>query len=674
MFMTRRTFKMLALLGLAGLPYLAAGCGGTDEQEQPSAPAGEQPDGATADGSGDGAAQGDSSKDAKPDATADAPAEAKPDSSVDAPSETGADVAQDSPGPTDAGADGGSDAPADGPAKPDAGSDADADGPAKPDAGSDADAAPPPVVCDGSWGTTYYVRPDGGTASQCTGLVNAAYPGSGTKQPCAFSHPFIALPPDGTPILHGGDRLIIGAGHYRMGHGAPGTGGLSSCASAQTWDCRLPPVPSGPDPAHPTCIVGEGWTGTCAAPPELYAVERPWALLDLTGSNNVRVECLELTDHSGCVSTNHPTLACPNYYTFPHGDYGLDGVHASDSHNVVLKRLNVHGFPFNGFRAYRLTDWTLEDVRIAGNGLAGWDGDMGGQSVSNAGTMTFRRVTIEWNGCGETYPGGQPTGCWGQDQGGYGDGLGTGSTGAQWVFEDSSFLHNTSDGLDLLYHNLGGSIVVDRVRAEGNAGNQIKVTGNATIRNSVLVGNCAFFQGKPFTYGLQACRALGTTVAMALMAGSKVTMVSSTLYGQGDGILFAGPHSSSSCNGTESIVSRNNIFVGDVDFTDPNDRSVLFYRENCGTLALQQDYGVVWGTRTNSQSTCPMGTHDICQDPKLTGPMSGNVYGMVPLAGSPAIDTGLGVGQLGLIPAVDFLGKPRPAGSGVDRGAYEIQP
>ena len=45
--------------------------------------------------------------------------------------------------------------------------------------------------------STYYVRADGGTKSQCNGLNNAAYPGSGSAQDCAWHHPFDALPPQG---------------------------------------------------------------------------------------------------------------------------------------------------------------------------------------------------------------------------------------------------------------------------------------------------------------------------------------------------------------------------------------------------------------------------------------------------------------------------------------------
>ena len=78
-----------------------------------------------------------------------------------------------------------------------------------------------PVLSAVTLGATYYVRTDGGSAEQCTGLVSAPYLGSGTNQPCAWDHPFRALPPGGTPRISGGDTLIIGPGAYSMGYGAP---------------------------------------------------------------------------------------------------------------------------------------------------------------------------------------------------------------------------------------------------------------------------------------------------------------------------------------------------------------------------------------------------------------------------------------------------------------------
>ena len=48
-----------------------------------------------------------------------------------------------------------------------------------------------------SYSATYYVRTDGGSATQCTGLADAPYPGTGTGSSCAFSHPFWAIAPQG---------------------------------------------------------------------------------------------------------------------------------------------------------------------------------------------------------------------------------------------------------------------------------------------------------------------------------------------------------------------------------------------------------------------------------------------------------------------------------------------
>ena len=508
--------------------------------------------------------------------------------------------------------------------------------------------------------TTWYIRPDGGSAEQCSGRVNAPYPGSGSGQPCAWDHPFRALPPGGAPRIAGGDTLIIAPGSYKMGLGAPGAEG---CEADYPWDCHMPSISSGPDPSHPTRLLGAGWDGGCANPPELWGSQRADLILNLTDASNIEVACLEITDHSGCVEFHSGGLACERD-TYPYGEWAAVGLYAEDAANVRLKNLNIHGLASTGIHAGRLRDWTVEEVRIAGNGLAGWDGDIAGED-SNAGTLAFRHWTVEWNGCGETYPGGQPTGCWAQTAGGYGDGVGTGATGGDWIIADSAFLHNTSDGLDLLYHSLGGQIVLDRVRAEGNAGNQVKVTGRSTITNSVLVGNCAFFEGQPFTYHVDPCRALGNTLEVVYTGGERVSLVNSTFYGQGDGLVGAGPREGYACHGAETLVGRNNIFVGDADYFDPEDLSFLFYQEGCGDLAFDSDYSLYHNVKL---SLYVPGAHDLAADPLLVGPLSGQRYGMELSAGSPAIDRGTMQGA----PAADFDGLARDAQP--DLGAYEWHP
>ena len=535
---------------------------------------------------------------------------------------------------------------------------------------------PATTALPGASGKVYYVRPDGGSSEQCSGLADAPYPGSGTGQPCAWEHPFRALPPGRAPTISGGDTLVVAGGAYKMGYGAPGA---ENCDEVGAYDCLMPPIPSGPDAEHPTRLLGAGWEAGCGSPPELWGSGRPWFIVNLTDASHVMVACFEITDHSPCVENHTGGLACERDNP-PYGDWASFGLHAEDSADVLLRDLNIHGLAAGGVHAGRLSNWIVENVRIAGNGSVGWDGDLWDDGDdANSGNMVFRHWTVEWNGCGETYPGGEPAGCWGQEAGGYGDGVGTGETGGSWLIEDAAFLHNTSDGLDLLYHTLGGSITLNRVRAEGNAGNQVKITGQAEITNSVLVGNCAFFENQPFTYWVDHCRAVGNTLEMVFTGGEQVSILNSIFYGQGDGLVGAGPREGFQCSGTEKISARNSIFLGGADYFDPSDISFLFYQEGCDSLKLDSDYNLIFNAKNIECNLAgdftASGAHDLCQEPLLAGPLSGMEFGMAPGPGSPAVDAG----DAGVCPAVDILGAPRPAdgngdGSAVcDIGAYEAR-
>lgn len=522
--------------------------------------------------------------------------------------------------------------------------------------------------------TTYYVRTDGGSNLQCTGRTDAAYPGSGTSQPCAWDHPFRALPPGGTPAIAGGDTLMIRAGSYRMGYGAPAT---ETCDAGGSYECHMPPIPSGPSPSQRTRILGVGWASGCATPPELWGAERPWYVINLDGSSNVEVACLEITDHSSCIEF-YPSPSCPTCPlpcqrdTPPYGDWAPMGIHAQDSANVRLADLNIHGMADRGILAGRLTDWTVERVRIAANGSAGWDGDLwdaGGDDCS--GDLIFRNVEVAYNGCGETWPAGTVNldSCWAQQRGGYGDGFAPGASGGRWVLEDLNVHHNTSDGIDLLYLRGNSTIEVRRLKAEGSAGNQLKVAGPAWIENALLVGNCAYFDGRPMMEGGDQCRAGGSALSADLHRGNQITVMNSTVTGQGDCLMDVGCDDSRpgdpdpDCNGAEVFQVRNGLFDGNVDWRQPWENTCLVWWDNDNLPAnpTSLDYNIVWEAKDNP---CP-GAHDICgQNPQIVSPALAAYDGHL-LTNSPAINSGTTVGA----PGHDLDGRPRD--SFPDRGAYE---
>src|SRR3989338_5547705 len=379
--------------------------------------------------------------------------------------------------------------------------------------------------------STYYIREDGGTATQCTGLIDAAYPGSGTNQPCAWSHPSIALGTSSScgntaAKISGGDTVIIDNGSYTVGCGMPGAFSCASAGSGSTT-CSMRPVPSG-TPDNYTNIYGQNYA-SCSTKPELWGKEKVRYALDLTGAHYVDVECLEITDHDDCTAVNVTANKCKN--TSPYCDWAQAGVKGTSMGNVLFKNLDIHGLE-KGFWGSRVGNVDATNVDIKFNSVVGWDGDDGntcdGQGCSAyscggtyktcaqctnqpgctwnrddyTGTITLDNVNVEYSGCAENYPvNGGPIYCASQDQGGYGDGMGSGDGSiGNWVVKNSSFSHNVSDGLDILHGNGDGTIKVSRSRFEGNAGNGLK--GRASffqVENSNLIGNCGYFNGQSFT-------------------------------------------------------------------------------------------------------------------------------------------------------------------------------
>lgn len=522
--------------------------------------------------------------------------------------------------------------------------------------------------------TTYYVRPDGGTATQCTGLWGTAYPGSGEAQPCAWSHPFWALDDTGAWKIAGGDWLIIGLGSYMMGYGAPNTGW---CTPEGAFACVLPPLPSGPSRSNPTRILGDRWDAGCVSPPELWGTQRAEHILSLQGTSNAEVRCIEITDHSPCVEFHaNASVACQRD-AYPYGDWAGVGIYAIDAVWVNLEDLNIHGLANTCVWAGRMTDWFLYDVRTAGCGWAGWNGDVDTDS-SNSGTLSFQGWTVEWNGCAETWPGEQPDHCWGQLAGGYGDGAGFARTGGHWIIEDSVFRYNTSDGLDLLYAGVDhpdSQVEISNTIAYGNAGNQIKVGGASSLTNVLAVGNCGYFYEQPFAQemgGMDSgdhCRAGGAALSINLGRGDQASVMNATVTGQGWAMIEAQCNTldfpdQPACDGSETVTVRNGVYYGREVFGRDDGRLADFVGDDdpYNFVTGHEDYNVLY----HLQNGLPPGMHDLAADPLLVNAALENFDGHLK-TGSPAIDSGISQDA----PADDLDGRERPQGAGIDRGAYE---
>ena len=532
--------------------------------------------------------------------------------------------------------------------------------------------------------STFYVRSDGGTITQCNGLSNSGYTGIGTGQSCAWHHPFDALPPQGdggNPAipLHGGDTLLIGSGSYEMGLNAPGAKtSYPACNQNWSWDCFMASIPSGTS-TQPTRILGAGWDTGCSAAPQLWGSEHSVEVMTLNGSSNVVIGCLEITDHASCIESHmggSSSYAC-NRSNPPFGAWASYGVYAKDSSNVTLQDVNIHSMANRGIIAGRLSNWTLTRVKMIANGWAGWDGDLGESAgSSDSGAMRFDSVEIGFNGCGETYPDKQIFGCWGQQEGGYGDGLGTNVTSGNWTFVNSYFHHNTQDGLDLLYADTTATISVRQSHAEGNAGNQMKLAGSPTVNDSVIVGNCSYFQGKYNMSGNNSggantsgdiCRAMGNTLVLSVQPAMKALVQYNTITGEGDCLVLAINGSS-----TSSVALQNNALIGKPDWVkgnqSPQPQSCLFYWDSGpATWPVTYAGNLTYQVKDN---TCPGGSGNICNvDPQVTN-ASLSAFNALPQAASPLIDkASTAVATL----TTDYLSLPRPMLAGYDIGAMEYQ-
>lgn len=541
---------------------------------------------------------------------------------------------------------------------------------------------------------TYYLRSDGGSiynagsapTGQCSGTADAPYPGSGINQACAVKSLYYLVRHgiddtgtfSGVTYVVSGDTIIVGksdgAGgstdQFELGYNASNPW-LTGCYAPAGYGCWVDTIPSG------VKIYGRGYdTGCTGNKAQFWGTGRVRHMIRMAGG--VDLQCVELTDHSACLydgpagepATDGFPTSC--VYSPPEtaGPWAQDGITFSGAGNNV-KNVNIHGIG-----RYGITTWgtfgnnVFENVRSVANGFGGFST---GAPDDATGTIQLLNYSPEWNGCGEHYPLVTPDlssasnihHCTSQGQNGAGspDGFafgrdeqaypaGTHNAG-NYIIKGGKYRHNVGDGIDTLHGTGNGTITIDRIIAEGNGGNQVKINASlGYLEHSKIMGNCQFFAGQPFTstvanvgnsaacaalsppgtwtgtqcqYTFASCRAFGTAIAIPVSNNSLTLLYNNTIVTNGDGAILSADHLGAGCNGTTKIESKNNIILGGWNYLDDsglfagggNKKPYYYYAAGltgngdgtCGTIPITSQNNVVYDVQA---STGCGGVGDSC--------------------------------------------------------------
>jgi hypothetical protein len=222
----------------------------------------------------------------------------------------------------------------------------------------------------------------------------------------------------------------------------------------------------------------------------------------------------------------------------------------------------------------------------------------------------------------------------------------------------------------MLYTRLPDAFVeIRRTIAEGNDGNQIKVTGAVTIENSIIVSNCGIFHDMPFWNNDDDCRAGGDALVFALNPGGQASVINSTITGAGTCLVIAECALDKTCNGSENVLMRNNIFQGQKVFWSPGDDACFAWYDDESSPPMPAnpivvEYSLITGVRFGNVNPCP-GSNNLCDiSPGLLNATIDDFDAHLQ-PDSPAVNAGTTEGA----PADDFDGQSRDAQP--DIGAYE---
>ncbi len=520
-------------------------------------------------------------------------------------------------------------------------------------------------------GTTWYIRPDGGsrysataTSGQCDGQSDAPYSGSGTNQHCAFSD-YRYLWDDQSYgndawVIAGGDTVILRGGPWRVGFNQSGPNDTWCVGGQGPYVCRNPTIPAGTAARH-TRILGENYA-SCGAgnKTQIFGGHAVDTALNLSGAKYVDVQCLDITRHSDCIRHGSPIYPSGCNSAFPLDDYDSEGITMDNTtSDVALTDLWIHGHTDRGIIGPIGGLVTCLRCNISYNGMGGWDFDDGRATPFGAGaTWKFLNSIIEWNGCNQQYPAVDTypaLSCYSQSTGGYGDGVGTATntgSGMSVVVDHSIFRYNTQDGIDLGHIDAGNNTLsITNSAAYGNNGGQFKWGAyfqTANFTNNLALANCLRMSqplaGAPSTYNVNLsdfCRAQDA-ISFNFVQGGTLLFANNTLVTYAPTAYDIGCWSSSCSNST--LTFQNNITYG---YDNPTTYNMggqvggpgdIYYQAPIGNVI--QKNNLWYGMRNVGPSRCP--TTDVCANPLLinatifNGEASLDAVNFTPAANSPA--------------------------------------
>lgn len=521
-------------------------------------------------------------------------------------------------------------------------------------------------------GTTWYVRPDGGTpysstntAGQCNGKTNAAYPGTGTNQACAFGDfeylYFDQVSGAGTGqwLISGGDTVIVAP--KTGGYNVQKTGASTPSNCIDTTNCDVPQIPSG-SASNPTRILGSNYascTGT-QGPNSSATVLLGWGreMIRTDLSQFVDVECFYMMPNSQTHVSNIGVVqsALSSFNTFK---------------NIYM--IGMSGAGILGASGYGIV-WDHTHIRAAFNaGVNMDDAPYGLSNISVAGGLTWTYSTVEFTGCipiwGSTaqYPY-EPAGCEDDNtSGGYGDGFGTASMTGTWLFDHDIWAYNFQDGLDIL-HSGAQSVTITSNQSYGNNGQQYKFGSveDMVFQNNFALGNCNRellpFDGVVIANSaVLPCRAGGVALVTEWADTGTYLFQNNTLLSIGLGMIEEGCESTWATCTNANTVYQNNISAGYTDSNPTYNSGGLPNAFGPSSGGLPSGGGG-FATRTNNffyntRAYTPLETNESdTNDPSFinevpflveltdaTEPTLDN-YNFMPSAVSPALGAGINVG------------------------------